>query len=105
MRLFKDILPTLSSIENIASLTLTEDDEETINLENKPGTSGSVAVYFEVSQGTGVIDSKTAEAALELYAEHTQDARENPGKHPNIDRLFTLINTDRRINVLVKKNP
>jgi hypothetical protein len=28
---------------------------------------------------------------LELYAEHTLDAQANPGKHPNIDRLATLV--------------
>ena len=27
---------------------------------------------------------------LDLYAEHTDDARQNPGKHPNIDRLLAL---------------
>jgi len=30
---------------------------------------------------------------LKIYAEHTQDAEENPGKHPNIDRLFEVIET------------
>jgi hypothetical protein len=27
---------------------------------------------------------------LALYAEHTVDARLNPGKHPNIDRLLDI---------------
>ncbi|MGA7179160.1 MAG: DUF2322 family protein [Thiobacillaceae bacterium] len=26
-----------------------------------------------------------------MYAEHTEDAKLNPGKHPNIDRLLELI--------------
>jgi len=29
-----------------------------------------------------------AAEGLAIYAEHTDDARLNPGKHPNIDRLF-----------------
>ncbi len=28
---------------------------------------------------------------LTLFAEHTNDAEKNPGKHPNIDRLFKVI--------------
>ena len=30
--------------------------------------------------------------SAELDAEHTADARQNPGKHPNIDRLIELAN-------------
>ena len=26
----------------------------------------------------------------EVFAEHTADARTNPGKHPNIDRLLAI---------------
>jgi hypothetical protein len=33
---------------------------------------------------------EAARKGLELYAEHTVDARQNPGKHPNIDRLLAL---------------
>ncbi|MEJ2059736.1 MAG: DUF2322 family protein [Gammaproteobacteria bacterium] len=60
-------------------------------IENKPGSSGSLAVYYEVSVTHGGITPKAAEQALELFAEHTDDARANPGKHPNIDRLFKII--------------
>jgi hypothetical protein len=103
MQCFKDILPTLSSIEHISSLILTDRNGEVTTLENKPGTSGSVAVYFEVSKDSGVMDSSSATAALELYAEHTEDARENPGKHPNIDRLFVVIDSDSSINIHANK--
>ncbi len=103
MQYFKDILPTLSSIEDISSLTLTDSNGEVTTLENKPGTSGSVAVYFEVSKESGVIDSSSAASALKLYAEHTEDARENPGKHPNIDRLFVVVDSDSRIDIRVNK--
>jgi hypothetical protein len=34
-----------------------------------------------------------------LYAEHTDDARANPGKHPNIDRLLALIESGARLSV------
>jgi hypothetical protein len=31
---------------------------------------------------------------LQLYAEHTADARLHPGKHPNIDRLLAIAEDD-----------
>ena len=31
------------------------------------------------------------QSGLEIFAEHTADARANPGKHPNIDRLLEVI--------------
>ena len=47
---------------------------------------------WALSDGSGMrkIDARVAREGLELFAEHTQDARANPGKHPNIDRLFEL---------------
>ncbi|HHJ18621.1 MAG TPA: DUF2322 family protein [Gammaproteobacteria bacterium] len=100
MQSFKEILTTLSPIDDIASLTLIDEEGNSVTLKNKPGTSGSVAVYFEVSKDNGEIDSSAAEAALRLYAEHTLDARRNPGRHPNIDRLLALIKDDASIRVV-----
>ncbi len=105
MPAFSDILPTLSPIDHIASLTLSGPDGTEVLLENKPGTAGSVRVYHEVSKDSGQIDAAAAQKALELYAEHTEDARENPGKHPNIDRLFQLIADDQRLRVTVNPAP
>ena len=39
----------------------------------------------------GAINGAAAEQGLEIFAEHTADARTNPGKHPNIDRLLEVI--------------
>jgi hypothetical protein len=36
---------------------------------------------------------------LELYAEHTEDARQHQGKHPNIDRLIGLIDENETLRV------
>jgi aspartate aminotransferase-like enzyme len=38
---------------------------------------------------------------LELFAEHTDDARDNPNKHPNIDRLFRVLVAHQEIEVRV----
>ena len=37
--------------------------------------------------------------------EHTEDARENPGKHPNIDRLLQLVLTGSFFRGRIIKRP
>ena len=92
---FKDILPTLKDASHIQKLNLLGEGSEIIDsIENIPGKSGSVTVYYHVSMDSGQLNKATAEQALQLYAEHTEDARQNPGKHPNIDRLFDIINNN-----------
>ena len=70
-------------------------------VENVPGKSGSVSVYHHVSSDNGQLDKSAAETAFQLYAEHTEDARLNPGKHPNIDRLFDVIENNLSYQVKV----
>lgn len=60
-------------------------------IENKPGSQGSLRVYRHLAEKWGSINPAAAEEGLQIYAEHTEDARQNPGKHPNIDRLFDII--------------
>jgi hypothetical protein len=48
-------------------------------------------VYNHLGQIYGAITAEAARKGLELYAEHADDARQNPGKHPNIDRLLALV--------------
>ncbi|MBI3144576.1 MAG: DUF2322 family protein [Pseudogulbenkiania sp.] len=88
---FKDILTTLPDTAGIAALVLLDEhDEVQARLENQPGTAGSVKVYYALVQRFGHIDHAAAAEGLALYAEHTADARLNPGKHPNIDRLLAI---------------
>lgn len=92
MASFAENLATLPKVAHIARLELLDQDGQCVGvIENRPGSSGSVAVYHAVSRPDDVLDRTAAEQALALYAEHTADARAQPGKHPNIDRLFELI--------------
>lgn len=105
MTCFADSLKTLKqNTDGIARLEIYGDDYEPLAvIENKPGQSGSLAVYYEVAVAFGGLNAKAAQAALVLFAEHTQDARENPGKHPNIDRLFEVI--EQQLHYSVKALP
>lgn len=89
---FADTLQTLPSVQHLAALRLIDATGTVVaTLENKPGQAGSLAVYHALAQRHGgAITPAAAAEGLDLYGEHTADARAHPGKHPNIDRLLTL---------------
>lgn len=92
MNKFSDILATLANADHVQRIALFNQDGSSAGvIENKPGSSGSVKVYFHLYQKFGGLDVSAAKEGLLLYAEHTQDAKANPGKHPNIDRLLAVI--------------
>lgn len=89
---FADNLKQLPGVENIEKLDLFDAGGGLVaTLENKPGKAGSLAVYNHLALRHGKIDAASAAEGLALFAEHTEDARRNPGKHPNIDRLFQVV--------------
>lgn len=89
---FAKNLAQLESIDAFAKLELFDTAGNLVaRIENKPGSQGSLKVYRHLAEKWGAIDPAAAEEGLRLYAEHTEDARLNPGKHPNIDRLFDII--------------
>jgi len=89
---FADNLKTLPKVSHLAALNLLDADGAVIaTIENKPGQTGSLTVYNHLAQLYGLVDAEAAKKGLELYAEHTEDAQKHPGKHPNIDRLLTLV--------------
>jgi len=99
-RTFKQILEDLEPIDNIREIILTRNGKGLSIIPNEEGKRGSLAVYAHlVGHKQGVIDAKRALYGLELFAEHTRDARENPGKHPNIDRLFEVLDGDYDLDV------
>ena len=97
---FSDILKQLPGVSHLAALSLLDEDGSVVaSIEHKPGQIGSLAVYNHLAQIHGAITPEAARKGLELYAEHTEDARSNPGKHPNIDRLFGLIERGETLRV------
>lgn len=96
MSRFAENLETLPSVDGLDRLELyiADDREPHAVIENRPGQSGSLAVYYKVAVDFGGIGPAAAHQALALYAEHTDDARTHPGKHLNIDRLFHVIETN-----------
>lgn len=87
---FAERLKTLPATTHLAALQLLDAQGQVLaTIENRPGQTGSLSVYAALaSQHGGAITPAAAALGLEWYAEHTADARANPGKHPNIDRLM-----------------
>ena len=87
---FTDNLKALPRISHLAALQLFDGETVVATIENKPGQSGSLAVYNHLAQLYGAIGAEAAKKGIELYAELAEEARTHPGKHPNIDRLLAL---------------
>jgi hypothetical protein len=89
---FKDNLAQLPSIDGIERIDLIDSKGAVVaNIENKPGKQGSLAVYHYLKKTFGALDKQAAEHGLAVFAEHTADARNRPGAHPNVDRLLEIV--------------
>lgn len=89
---FKENLQQLPPIDGVQRIELIDEKGVVVaSIENQPGKQGSLAVYQYLNQAFGPLDAEAAEHGLALFAEHTADARNNPGAHPNIDRLLSIV--------------
>lgn len=88
---FKDNLALLPSIDAVERIDLIDNGGAVVaSIENKPGKQGSLAVYHYLRQAFGKLDAEAAQHGLSVFAEHTADARNRPGAHPNVDRLLEI---------------
>ena len=86
---FADNLKALPSIAHIAELQLFDAAGElAATIPNAPGKAGSVTVYNALAAKHGSINVAAAQEGLQIFAEHTDDAKARPGAHPNIDWLL-----------------
>ncbi|WP_438987991.1 DUF2322 family protein [Marivivens donghaensis] len=89
--LFKENLQNLPSIAGVERLEMVDAAGDVVAfIENQPGKQGSLAVYQYLLAAYGVLNAEAATYGLAIFAEHTEDARNRPGAHPNIDRLFEI---------------
>ena len=89
---FKDNLALMPSIDTLTRIELSNAQGAVVaRIENQPGKQGSLVVYQYLFQEFGEINAAAALHGLEVFAEHTADAKARPGAHPNIDQLFAII--------------
>lgn len=89
---FKDNLQQLPPIDDVQRIDLVDDNGAIVaSIENQPGKQGSLAVYRYLGRVFGALNAQAAEHGLAVFGEHTPDARNRPGAHPNIDRLLAIV--------------
>lgn len=97
---FAENLKKLPGVSHLAAINLIDvEDNVVASVENKPGSSGSLAVYNHLAQLYGAITPEAARKGLELYGEHVDEARQHKGKHPHIDRLLALVEENRSLRI------
>lgn len=95
MQKFSDNLLMLDTADHVKRIELYDEQQQPAGvIENKPGTQGSIKIYHHLFKIYGEINTDAAVEGLALYAEHTEDAENHPGKHPNIDRLLTVLDKE-----------
>ena len=96
---FAENLAQFPDVGSIERIEISQDGKPLSSIENIDGQRGSLALYYYLLKTMGDLDIYAAKRGLELYAEHTADARANPGKHPNIDRLILIEATHKPMNM------
>lgn len=93
---FKDYLATFPSIEHLSGLDVLNEQGETIHhIPAVEGKLGSLKLYYALStQFNQKLNSESAKQGVVWFAEHVEDAKQNVGKHPNIDLLFKVVEQD-----------
>ncbi|MEP2641276.1 DUF2322 family protein [Roseobacter sp.] len=96
---FKENLQQLPSIDDLTRIDLVDQAGAVhASIENLPGKQGSLAVYQYLHGIFGTIDATAAAHGLAVFAEHTSDAKNRPGAHPNIDILLDIVNGGTTLN-------
>lgn len=99
---FKENLQALPVTEGVQLVLLDGTGVGVAVVANGPGTAGSFQVYAYLAAKYGSLNTSAAQEGLEIYGEHTDDARLNPGKHPNIDRLLEVLASGKSFKVEVR---
>lgn len=89
---FKDILEILPTIDHLTGLDVLNGEAVIHHIPAAPGKLGSLRLYNALAEKfNGKLDRTSAQQGIEWFAEHVEDAKQNPGKHPNIDLLFKVV--------------
>lgn len=97
---FKDNLQLMPSIEGLARVDLLDAEGNVVaSIENLPGKQGSLAVYQYLHKAFGSLNADAARHGILVFAEHGDDAKNRPGAHPNIDRLFAIVESGEAMTI------
>ena len=98
---FKEILETLPTIDHLTGLNVMDGETIIHNISAIPGKLGSLRLQNALAEKlNGKLNRTSAQQGVEWFAEHIEDAKENPGKHPNIDLLFKVIDENLNLTLI-----
>lgn len=99
---FQEQLAKLPSVDHLSGITILNEQGEQVHfIPAIEGKLGSLRVYNAMADEFAYyLNPEVAEYGLSLFAEHVADAEQNPGKHPNIDLLFKII--EEQLNWVIK---
>jgi hypothetical protein len=81
----------LAPIDGVAAVVVTLPDGTEWRVPNAPGKAASARIYAHLAAGGGgALGPAQAAEGLRLYGEYVEEARAQPGSHPNIDLLFRI---------------
>jgi len=104
MQKFKDILETFEDASHVKKIILSNKDGEIVGtIKNIPGSFGSIKLYHHLCLRFGELSIDAALRGVELYSEHSEEAKNYPGKHPSIDRLFYIIEKKETLKITIIK--
>ena len=88
---FKQVLDALPDIEHIDKINLYDQNDKLVDvIENMQGSQGSLKVYFYLNKNFKEINLATSQKGLDLFSEHTTEAKKNPINNPNINRFINI---------------
>ncbi len=90
---FKDYLATFPSIDHLAGLDILNEKGDTVHhIPAVEGKLGSLKLYNALAtKFNNQLNVESAQQGIIWFAEHVEDAKQNKGKHLNIDLLFKVI--------------
>lgn len=90
---FKDYLATFPEISQLSGLEVLNAEGDVVHhIPAVEGKLGSLKLYNALAvQFSGKLDAKSAQQGVVWFAEHVEDAKQHPTKHPNIDLLLKVI--------------
>ncbi|HDR0995455.1 DUF2322 family protein [Pasteurella multocida] len=101
---FNTLLNTLPPIEDLVGLAVMDGETQIHYIPAIAGKLGSLRVYNALAEAFhGRLDRTSAQQGIQLFAEHSEDAKQHPGKHPNIDLLFQIIEQDLHYQLVPQK--
>lgn len=93
---FQDYLEQMPSIHHLQGLEVRDEQGKVIHvIPAIEGKLGSLKLYHALAKKfSGSLNKEAAQQGLIWFAEHVEDAKKFPSKHPNIDLLLAVEQND-----------